>query len=53
MICTTNLGDIANKVTTDITRYFADTITGFMTDYTLMMLVMISPSVLGFASNRY
>ena len=46
--------DIRNIVATDIASYPADPITGFMTvtDNTLMMLFVTSPSVLGFASNR-
>ena len=45
-------GDIIDKVVTDITSSLADIITGFMTDNTRMVLVVISPSVLGFASNK-
>ena len=50
------MGDIRNKVvsgtSTICTSYLADIITGFMTDNTVMMLIVITPSVLGFASNR-
>ena len=35
-------GYIRNEVAADITNYLAGTITGFMTDNTLMMFFMIS-----------
>ena len=35
------------SVDVDITSYIADTVTGFLTDNTLMMHVVISPLVLG------
>ena len=46
------MGDISNKIADDITSYLADTITGFMTHNTPIMLVVISPTVPDFASNR-
>ena len=49
---TPHRGDIRNEIDADITSYLENIIAGNMADNTLMMLVVISPSVLRFASNE-
>ena len=55
-VCVNPRGDIKIKISADITSYLADICMGFMTDNNknkiVTMLVVISTSVLGFASNR-